>query len=126
MKCQRRQALNETSSSDSDDIGKQLSMRIRSKNPFVKLAAFIKIRKLVNQMNIEKLQETNKKLIFGIFNREEKAEMLQKDQLINEVEYQVRNDSIEPESSCKKQPRTRGLEKMMDFQDDRFNRELTA
>ena len=74
-----------------------MTLRLGSKNPFIKLAAFIQIKKLLNKMNSDTLKETNKKLIFGIFNREEKAELLKNETPVAENDYILRKDSVEIE-----------------------------
>ena len=47
LKFQKRQALNESSSTDSDDVSNEIAMKIRSKNPFIKLGTFLALKKLI-------------------------------------------------------------------------------
>ena len=76
LKFQNRQVLNQTSSSDSEDLDNQFSDRMHSQNQFVKLGAFLKIRKLLNEYSKMRISAYDKNLILGMFKHDQKQEVL--------------------------------------------------
>ena len=49
LKFQKSQVLNESSSNDSDEVDKMFLQKLVGSNPFSKLGAFIKVKKILNQ-----------------------------------------------------------------------------
>ena len=76
MKFQRKFDLNDEQSSDSDYQQNNLAMKLRSKNPFVKLGAFLRLQKMLNDCEGQKLSSREKSLVLGIFSKAERKEVL--------------------------------------------------
>ena len=69
--------LNQSSSHDSEDLENQVAMKMQSKNAFVKLATYLRIKKLIKEFKTSEITVYDKNLILGMFSQAEKREIVE-------------------------------------------------
>ena len=83
LQYQKCNALDQSSSNDSDNDCTKLPTKLTSKNLFVKLGAYLQIKKLVSSYQRQQLSDYDKKLFLGVFCKEEKELFYKKEKTKN-------------------------------------------